>query len=62
MIVFLALDPETYITSKKTLRNGHEVMVKRSFIGLKRLEIVVNTGQEVTAQDGYRYKRAFIEI
>ena len=62
MMDFLALDPATYVTSKKTLRNGREVTIKRSFIGFKRLEIVVDTGHEVTAQDGYRYERAFIRI
>ena len=62
MLFFLALDPETYVTSKRTLRNGQEVTVKRSFIGLKRLENVVDTGNEVTAQDGFRYERALIRI
>jgi hypothetical protein len=62
MLVFLVLDPETYVTSKGTLRNGREVTVKRSFIGLKRLEIVVDTGHEVTAQDGFRYERALTRV
>jgi hypothetical protein len=47
---------------KEPCEMAGKLRVKRSFIGLKRLEIVVDTGHEVTAQNGFRYERALIRV
>lgn len=41
---------------------GELVGVKRPLVGFKRLKIMINTGSEVTPQDGFRYEGALIEV
>lgn len=63
LLVFLVLDPETTITSRKVLPDGTAVKVRRPIIGFKRCESPLGlTGGYEVRIDGFRYEPAYIRI
>ncbi|KAI0868430.1 hypothetical protein GGS24DRAFT_213823 [Hypoxylon argillaceum] len=62
-LLFLVLDPETTITSRKVLPDGTVVKVRRPIVGFTRHEAPLGlTGGYEVRIDGFRYEPAYIRI